>query len=92
MGEKLSNCEVTRQAIWPHSEGWNKVLSAIHGPLRPIFYPIDKANIIAGYLKNQFSEHDLCDCDHRLHVEAKVEVLLATVDEANLVPHQKNCN
>jgi hypothetical protein len=53
----------------------------VHGPLGPIFYPIDKANITEDCLENQSRAHDLCDCDHRRHVEAKVETLLATVDE-----------
>jgi hypothetical protein len=82
----LATCEVTPQAIWPVAKsltksGGPKASSAIHGPLGHIFYPIDKANIIADCLENQFTVHDLCDCDHRRRVEAKVEVLLATVDE-----------
>jgi hypothetical protein len=52
--------------------------SAIHDPLDPIFYPIDKGKIIADCLENQFTAHDLCDCYHRRHVEAQVEALLAT--------------
>jgi hypothetical protein len=66
-GKKLANCEVIPQAI--------------HGPLGPIFYPIEKANIIADYLENQFRVNNLCDSDHRRHVEATVKALLATVDE-----------
>jgi hypothetical protein len=58
-----------------------KAPSAIHGPLGPIFYPIDKANIIGDTLGSQFRAHDLCDCDHRRHMGAQVEALLATVDE-----------
>jgi hypothetical protein len=42
---------------------------------------LDKANIITYCLENQFRAHDFCDCDHRRHVEAQVEALLATVDE-----------
>jgi hypothetical protein len=37
--------------------------TAIHGPLNPIFYPLDKANIIAYFLENQFRGHDLCNCE-----------------------------
>jgi hypothetical protein len=37
----MTFCEI------PHKKGWTKSTSAIHGPLGPIFYPIDKANIIA---------------------------------------------
>jgi hypothetical protein len=39
--------------------------SPIHGPLGPIIYRIDKANIIGGSSENQFRVHDLCDYDHR---------------------------
>jgi hypothetical protein len=63
---KLANCEVTPQAIWPIAKsltrrGGPKTPSAIHGPLGLIFYPIDKANIVACCLENQFRAHDLCD-------------------------------
>jgi hypothetical protein len=63
---KLANCEVTHQVIWPIAKslaksGGPKTPSEIHGPLGPIFYPIDKANIIADCLENQFRARDLCD-------------------------------
>jgi hypothetical protein len=45
--------------------GRPKAPSAIDGPLDPIFYPYDKANINADCLENQFRAHYLCDCDHR---------------------------
>jgi hypothetical protein len=63
--------------------GWPKAPSAIHGPLGPIrvFYQIDKTNIIADCLGNQFGAHDLCDCDHKRHEKTQVEALLTTVDE-----------
>jgi hypothetical protein len=46
--EMLSNCEVTPQAICPIAKslmkrGGPKAPSAIHGPLGPIFYPLDKS-------------------------------------------------
>jgi hypothetical protein len=83
---KLANCEVTPQALWPIAKslskrGVPKTPSAINGPLGPIFYPVDKANIIADSSETQFKAHDLCDCDHRQYVETQVEALLATVDE-----------
>jgi hypothetical protein len=61
---KLSNCKVTPQAIWPIAKpltkrGGPKAPSAIHGPLGPIFCPIDKANIIADCLEYQFRAHDM---------------------------------
>jgi hypothetical protein len=51
----LANCEVTPQAIWPIAKslikrGGPKAPSAIHGPLGPTFYPVDKANIISRLL------------------------------------------
>jgi hypothetical protein len=87
---KLANCEVTPQAVWPIAKSHSKIdipkaSSAIHGPLGPIFYPINKANIIADCSENLFRVHDLCDCDHRQHVEAEVEALLAIIDEDILV-------
>jgi hypothetical protein len=83
---KLANCKVTPQAIWPiekslKKRGGPKTPSAIHGPLGPLFYPIDNANATADCLENQFTVHNLCDCDHRQQVEATVQVLLATGDE-----------
>jgi hypothetical protein len=53
---KLANCEITPQAIWPVAKyfskrGGPKAPSAILAPLGPIFYIIDKANIIADSLK-----------------------------------------
>jgi hypothetical protein len=41
-------------------KGGPKAPSAIHGPLRLLFYPIDKVNIIADCLENHLSV-----CDHR---------------------------
>jgi hypothetical protein len=55
--------------------------SAIHSPLGSICYPIDKGNIIADCLESQNRAHDLCGCDHRRHVGAKVQALLVTDDE-----------
>jgi hypothetical protein len=52
---------------------------ATHGPLGPIFYLVDKANIIADCVEIQFRSHDLCDCDYREHARAQVEALFATV-------------
>jgi hypothetical protein len=59
---KLANCEITLQAICPIwksliKRGGPKAPSTIHGPLGPIFYPINKANKIADCLNNQFRAH-----------------------------------
>jgi hypothetical protein len=77
---KLANCAVTPETICPIAKfltnrGAPKALSAIRGPLGPIFCAVNKANIIANCLENQFRVHDLCDCDHRRLVEAQVEAL-----------------
>jgi hypothetical protein len=77
----LENCKVTLQAIWPIAKsftkrGGPKAPSAIHGHLGPYFNPNDKANITADCLEDQFRAHDSYDCDHKRHVEAKVEGLL----------------
>jgi hypothetical protein len=74
---ELVNCEVTPQTIFPIAKslsniGGPRASSAIHGLLDFIFYPLDEVNIIADCLENQFRAHDLCDCDHRRHVEAQV--------------------
>jgi hypothetical protein len=47
---KIENCEVTPQTIWPIAKslikrGEPKATTAIHGPLAPIFYPNEKANV-----------------------------------------------
>jgi hypothetical protein len=62
---KIENCEITPQAIWPIAKsltkrGRPKAPYAIHGPSGPTFYPIDKANVIANYLKkNQSTPHEI---------------------------------
>jgi hypothetical protein len=86
VGNKLVDCDIAPQALWPIAKALSKRVgpkepSAIHGPLGPIFCPIDKANIIVDCLENQFRAHDLCDYDHRRHVEAQVAALLPTIDE-----------
>jgi hypothetical protein len=80
----LANCEVTHQGIWPIAKsltkrGGPKAPAATHGPLGPSFHPIDKVNIITDCLENQFRANDLCDYDHRRHMEAQVEALLVDV-------------
>jgi hypothetical protein len=52
--------------------GGPRASPAIHDLLGLTFYSIDEVNIIADCLENQFRAHDLCDCDHRRHVEAQV--------------------
>jgi hypothetical protein len=73
---KIANCDVTPQAIWPVAKfltnrGRPKAPSVIHRRLSPIFYPINKASIIADCLENQYTPHELC--------EARIHALLATL-------------
>jgi hypothetical protein len=82
----MGNCEVTPQAIWPIAKslikrGEPKAPSAIHDSSSPIFYQIDKANMITNCLEKQFRAHYLCDCDYRRYVENTVEALPATINE-----------
>jgi hypothetical protein len=83
---KIENCEVKRQAIWPIAKSFTKrgepkATTTIHGHLGPVFYPNEKANVIANYLENLFTPHKVCDTDHERRVEARIEALLSTVDE-----------
>jgi hypothetical protein len=62
---KLVNCEDTREVIWPIAKSLSKrrepkAPSAIHRPLCSIFYPIDKANTTAHWLKTS-SKHTTCE-------------------------------
>jgi hypothetical protein len=82
---KMSNTEVTPQAIWPIAKSLlqrdgPRVPTAIHGPLGLKFHPLEKANAIADCLENHFTPHDLCDENHKRRVEARVQALLETVD------------
>jgi hypothetical protein len=42
-------------------EGGPRASSVVCGSLGPLFYAIDKANIITDCLENQFRVYDLCD-------------------------------
>jgi hypothetical protein len=53
----------------------------MHGSLGPILRLIDESNIIADCLEHQFTPHDFSDYDHKRQVEARVQALVATVDE-----------
>jgi hypothetical protein len=68
--------------------GGPKAASAGQSLLGPIFYPVDKVNVIAVCLGNQYTAHDLCFSDRRQQVEAKVEALLAVVEEDTPVNFQ----
>jgi hypothetical protein len=59
-----------------------KVPSTIHGLLGIIYYPNE--NVIADYLGNRFTSHDLCDESHERHVDTGVQDLLASLDYDSL--------
>jgi hypothetical protein len=78
---KISNTEVTPQAIWPIA----KSLLNRDGPWAPTaihrisglkFYSPDKANAFADCVEIQFTQHDLCDENHERRVEASVDAEL----------------
>jgi hypothetical protein len=86
MGNKDENCEVTPQAIWPTAKSlttWDgpRAPPVVHGPLGPIFYPVDTATKTAACLESQFTANDFCGYDYKRQVEARVHTLLATVHE-----------
>jgi hypothetical protein len=56
-----------------------KAPTAIRGPLGYIFHPLEEADAIADCLEKQFTSHDLCDKNHKWHVETRVQALLETV-------------
>jgi hypothetical protein len=68
-GTKISNSEVTSDAIWRLAKFFMKTdrpktPTAIHGPSGPRFLPLEKGNVTADCLENQFTPHDLCEENH----------------------------
>jgi hypothetical protein len=85
---KISNTEVTPQAIWPIVKSLLKrdgprAPTAIHGASDLKIHPLEKANAIADCLEIQFTTNDLCDENHERRVEARVDALLHTVDDTS---------
>jgi hypothetical protein len=83
---KVSNAEVTPQAIWPIAKSLlrrdgPRARTAIHGASGLKFIPLEKAIAIADCLEIQFTPHELCDENHERHVEDNVQALLQTVDK-----------
>jgi hypothetical protein len=82
---KLENIELTPPAIWPIAKSLTnrdgpRAQTAIHGLLGLKYHPLDKANAIADCLEKQFTQHDLCEENHKRRVEVRVQALLETVD------------
>jgi hypothetical protein len=57
--------------------------TAIHGASGLKCHPTEKDNATADCLKIQFTAHDLCDKNHERWVEARVHVLLNTIDNSS---------
>jgi hypothetical protein len=69
---KISNTEVTPQAIWPIAKSLLKrdgprAKTAIPDTSGLKFHSSAKANAIADCLENQFTHHDLCDKNQELY-------------------------
>jgi hypothetical protein len=84
---KIANCEVTPQAIWPIAKSLVKrdgprEPTVIHGSLGLKFHPLEKAKATPDCLENQFAPHHLCDYNHERRVEARDQALLETVDNS----------
>jgi hypothetical protein len=74
---KITNTDVTPQAIWPYANylmmrNAPKEPTAIHGPFGLTFHLLEEANAIADCLENQFTSHDLRDENHKRRVVARV--------------------
>jgi hypothetical protein len=74
----MAKWEVIPQEKWPITKSLTKRCEpkappAIHGPL---FYQTYKTNAISGCLENQFTAHNLCDCDYSQQVGATIQALL----------------
>jgi hypothetical protein len=70
----MANCEM------PHKEGWSKGTNCNSWSFQPYFHPLKKENAIADSLENQFTQHDLCDENHKRQMEARVQTVLKAVD------------
>jgi hypothetical protein len=71
----MGYCEI------PHKEGWTKGTNCNTWSFGPSILSERKANVIANYLENLFTPHEVCDTDHERRVEARIQALLTTVDE-----------
>jgi hypothetical protein len=89
--QNIGKSEATPKAIWPIAKSLLKrdgprSTTAIHSPsgLILVFHPTEKVNVIADYLENKFTHHDLCDEFHEQRVEARDEALLEAVENKPL--------
>jgi hypothetical protein len=63
---KISNAEITLQAIWHIAKcllkrAGPRAPTAIHGATGLKYHPFEKANATVDSLEIQFTPHDLCD-------------------------------
>jgi hypothetical protein len=82
---KISNAEITPQAIWPIAKlilkrDGPRAPTVIHGASGLKFHPSEKGNAIADCLEIKFMPRDLCDDNHEQRVETRVQALHETVD------------
>jgi hypothetical protein len=75
---KVRICEVTPQALWPivkplMERDERKAPTAPYGPLGAIYHANKKAKVIADYLENHLTPHDLCDESHVRQVKTTVQ-------------------
>jgi hypothetical protein len=83
---KISNSEATPHAIWPLAKcpmrrDRTKAPTAVHGPSGIKFLPLEKVNVIADCLENQFIPHDVYEENHERRVQARVQALSEGVDD-----------
>jgi hypothetical protein len=76
----MAHCETLLKRDEPRAP------TGIHDATGLKFLPSDKADSIADCLEIQFTPHDLCDDNHERRVEARVQVLLETVDKSRPTP------
>jgi hypothetical protein len=79
------SAQETPQAIWPIAKSLTnrdgpRASTTIHGRLGLKYHTVDKANVIAHCLENQFTLHDLCDENHEWQMESRVQTLLDAED------------
>jgi hypothetical protein len=68
-------CEIPLEKVWSRITQCSSWLC-----LR--FHPLKKVNVIADYLENLFTPHDLCEETHEWLVEARFQALLESIDDS----------
>jgi hypothetical protein len=86
-GKNVINTEFTPQPMWPIAKSLRKrdvprASTAFYGVSGLKYHSPEKANAIADCLEIQFTPNNLCDENHEWWVEAKVQVLLETIDNS----------